>query len=248
MKIRYISDIHLEFINPNKIEKYLKRIEPNKDDIYVCAGDIGDPYKYHYDIFMKYMSKNFKKVFVIAGNHEYYNNDKDINETDEYLDEYFKRYDNISYLNNSYEYYEGYCIIGTTLWSKITNPQYEINDVKRIRNFDYIEYNRLNKKCVKFLEETVNINTKCIIITHHMPSSSLINEKYRTPNMLPYSQWFYSNMDNFIEKNKDKILCWIYGHTHMPSEEMINDIQFICNPIGYPNENKDNNYNKSINI
>ena len=64
MKIRYISDIHLEFINPNKIEKYLKRIEPNKDDIYVCAGDIGDPYKYHYDIFMKYMSKNFKKVFL----------------------------------------------------------------------------------------------------------------------------------------------------------------------------------------
>ena len=55
--------------------------------------------------------------------------------------------------------------------------------------------------------------------------------------MEPYNQWFYCNMDNVIETQKDKIECWIYGHTHTPSNIKINSIPFLCNPIGYPNEN-----------
>ena len=70
-----------------------------------------------------------------------------------------------------------------------------------------------------------------------MPSSSLIDIKYKTPKMLPYNQWFYCNMDEFIEMNRNKIKCWIYGHTHTPSSVIIHDIPFVCNPIGYPNEN-----------
>jgi hypothetical protein len=63
---------------------------------------------------------------------------------------YFKKFDNISFLNNTYEYYEKYCFIGTTLWSKIINSNYEINDVYRIPNFDYIICNRLNMINVDF--------------------------------------------------------------------------------------------------
>jgi hypothetical protein len=49
-------------------------------------------------------------------------------------------------------------------------------------------------------------------------------------------------MDELIETNKDKIKCWIYGHTHMPSNVIINDIPFLSNPIGYPNENVNVNF------
>ena len=189
---------------------------------------------------MKYISHNFKKTFVIAGNHEYYNisKSKSMEETNTFLHTYFKKFDNISFLDNNYEHYENHCFIGTTLWSKITNPIYKINDVYNIPNFDYIKYNRLNMLSIDFLKETLNNNNNnCIVITHHVPSNSLIDIKYKTYKMLPYNQWFYCDLDNLIKKNNDKIKCWIYGHTHSISNTKINEIPFLCNPIGYINEN-----------
>jgi predicted phosphohydrolase len=73
MKLRYLSDLHLEFIKPNKLKHFINKIPHGKDEICILAGDIGNPYKSNYDTFMKFMSENFKKTFIIAGNHEYYN-------------------------------------------------------------------------------------------------------------------------------------------------------------------------------
>lgn len=249
MKIRYFSDLHLEFIKPNKIEHLIRKIPSGRcNEVCVLAGDIGNPYQSNYDIFMSYISKNFIKSFVIAGNHEYYNKTKTITETNLFLKEYFQQYDNITFLDNSYENYNGFCFIGTTLWSKITNPQYEINDVYSIPNFDYIQYNRLNMLSVDFLEDTLQNNDNCVIITHHLPSDSLTDVKYKTQKMRPYNQWFYCDMNEFIEKNNDKIKCWIYGHTHTPSNKIIKEIPFLCNPIGYPNENHNINFERNITL
>jgi predicted phosphohydrolase len=248
INIRYLSDLHLEFIKPNKIEKFIKKIPCSVDEICILAGDIGNPYQLNYDIFMKFISKNFKKTFVISGNHEYYNKTKTIQETNEFMKNYFNNFDNISFLNNNYEIYDNYCFIGTTLWSKITNPQYEINDIIKIPNFNYIEYNKLNMLSIDFLEHTLENNENCIVITHHVPSYSLIDIKYKTQDILPYNQWFYCNMDNLIETKGHKIKCWIYGHTHTPSNLIINEIPFLCNPIGYPNENKNLNFLSTITI
>lgn len=246
MKIRYLSDLHLEFIKPNKIEKFIKNIPCGIDEICILAGDIGNPYTDNYDIFMKFINNNFKKTFVITGNHEYYNKIKTIEETNNYLTEYFTQFENISFLNNQYEYYNNYCFVGTTLWSKITNPIYEINDVYSIPNLDYIKYNRLNMLCVDFLEDALQNNDNCIVITHHVPSNSLIDSKYKTQTMMPYNQWFYCDMDEFIESNKEKIKCWIFGHTHTPSNNIINGIPFLCNSIGYPNENSKLDFQTNI--
>ena len=246
MKVRYFSDLHLEFIKPNKIEKFIRKIPSGIDEICILAGDIGNPYQKNYDIFMNFISKNFKKTFYIAGNHEYYNTKKTIQETNEFMEGYFQKFNNISFLNNNYEIYNNYCFIGTTLWSKITNPKYEINDVHRIHNFDYIQYNKLNMLCVDFLQDALQKNENCIVITHHMPSSSLIDVKYKTQEMMPYNQWFYCNMDDLIETNVNKIKYWIYGHTHTSSNVIINNISFLCNPIGYPNENSILDFQKSF--
>ena len=246
--IRYLSDLHLEFIKPNELEQFIKEIFDGKTEICVLAGDIGNPYQTNYDIFMEFISKNFKKTFVIAGNHEYYNKTKTISETNEYMTIYFQKFNNISFLNNSYEIYENYCFIGTILWSNITNPNYKINDMFYIPNFDYIEYNRLNRLCIDFLQNTLENNDLCIVITHHVPSYSLIDIKYKNKNMLPYNQWFYCDMDELIETKGNKIKCWIYGHTHTPSNVMINGIPFLCNPIGYPNENVNSNFRLMVEI
>ena len=197
---------------------------------------------------MNFISKNFKKTFVISGNHEYYNKTKSIEETNDFLKKYFQKFNNISFLNNTYENYEGVCFVGTTLWSKITNPKYEINDVYYIPNFDYIQYNRLNMLSVDFLEDALKNNEHCVIITHHIPSNDLIDVKYKTYEMIPYNQWFYCNMDDFIKLNGNKIKCWIYGHTHISSNVIINKIPFLCNPIGYPGENTYLDFEKTITI
>lgn len=237
MKIKYLSDIHLEFYNPNKIARFVELIKPDPECILVLAGDIGYPNSTSYDIFMNYVNNNFKKVFVIAGNHEFYKQELEINGTLEKLLEYFKKFNNITFLNNSIENYEGYNFVGTILWSKITQPFYTINDTKMIKNLNIENYNNLNKVCVDFLEEKIKDLDNVIIITHHMPSYSLINDKYKKGDVDNYNQWFYSDMDKFIEQNKDKIKCWFYGHTHSANISKIHDVTFLCNPIGYPGEN-----------
>ena len=78
-----------------------------------------------------------------------------------------------------------------------------------------------------------------------MPSNTLIDIKYEDS---PYNQWFYSNMDNLIKEKKDKIKCWIYGHTHTPSFKIIEGTPFLCNPIGYPNENLNSDFQKTFSI
>ena len=251
MLIRCLSDLHLELLRPDKLYNFIQQIIPNKQQICILAGDIGNPYSKNYDIFMKHMDYGFKKTFVITGNHEYYNNKKTIEETNDFLKTYFVKYPNISFLNNSYEIYDNVCFVGTTLWSRITDPTFEINDTYSIKNLNYIKYNAMNQDAISFLEETISTistNTDTFIITHHVPSPSLIDIKYKTPKMLPYNQWFYSDMDKFIEKNKDKIKCWVYGHTHTPSHTLKYNIPFVCNPIGYLNENDNSDFNKTIEI
>jgi predicted phosphohydrolase len=244
MKLRYFSDLHLEFIKPKDLERYIEKIPSGMDEICILAGDIGNPYQANYDRFMEFISQHFKHAFVIPGNHEYYFHS--INETNSFLTFYFQKFDNICLLNNSYEHYEGCCFVGTTLWSHVTNPSYKINDVYRIIDFDYIQYNRLNRMSVDFLEDALDKNENIIVITHHVPSSSLIDMKYLTPAMRPYNQWFYCDLDELIVSKKRKITAWFYGHTHTPSATTLHGIPFLCNPMGYPGENRFLDFQKNI--
>lgn len=244
--IRYLSDLHLEFIKPKKIDAFLRKIPTGKDEICILAGDIGNPYQSNYTTFMRFISANFKQTFVIAGNHEYYNETKSMSQINMQLKQYFAQFDNICFLDNSIEYYDGFCFIGTTLWSKITDPRYAINDVYSILHFDHIKYNKLNTECVQFLDDALQHNDNCIVITHHMPLKSLIHEKYKTTKMAPYNQWFYCDMHELIKRHQSKIKCWIYGHTHTPSNIRVNEISFLCNPIGYPNENSNVDFGASF--
>lgn len=239
MQITYLSDLHLEFIKEHKLEKKLKNIKINKNGICVCAGDIGYPESKNYDIFMIYLSNNFKKIFVIAGNHEYYNKHYNVYGMKNILKKYFEKFNNITFLDNTYEYYEGYYFIGITLWSRVINNDYSINDLTNIYEMSYEQYNKLNNECIEYLTYILNIiNDKCIVISHHVPLLELIEKKYKTDEYEKYNQWFYNDLFDLLNFYKNKIKIWIYGHTHIQSIKLINNILFMCCPSGYPGENK----------
>lgn len=251
MILRYLSDLHLECLTIDEVNSIIREIESEKstsDEVCILAGDIGNLHFSlpNYNTFMSFINRYFSKTFVIPGNHEYY--DSSIEEMNQRMKDYFKPFKSITFLNNTYEYYKGYCFIGSVLWSKVTDNGYNISDLKRIHKMNHKEYNRLNKECVTFLEETVSNYKNCVVITHHMPSSDLLDKKYKTFHHIPYNQWFYCNMDEFIRTHKNHITCWIYGHTHTPSTQVINGIHMLCNPKGYPDENATSRYNKKFSL
>ena len=74
MKIQYMSDLHLEFMDNSR---FIKNNEFEvKGDILVLAGDsfyLQDTIVPHYR-FWNWASKNFRQVLLVPGNHEFYGN------------------------------------------------------------------------------------------------------------------------------------------------------------------------------
>jgi len=246
MKIRYMSDLHLEFLRSPLPAAYLQEIRPGPDEVCILAGDIGDPYSPNYLQLMRYMSANFKRTYLIAGNHEYYNNGRSIAATTAYLVELFKQFTNVRFLNNEVDLYEGFVFVGTTLWSHIADPRYTINDVTQIRGLDVAAYNKLNAVCVDFLRSLGQ--ERLVVITHHVPSRRLIKQEYLEGRFAPYNQWFYCDLDEFIRDAGNRIVAWFYGHTHSAGATRLDHVPFFCNPIGYPRENVDVDFNKTVEI
>jgi predicted phosphodiesterase len=251
MKIQYISDIHLEILCP----KDLKNFTPIENiDVLCICGDLGYPSSLSYKKFLIQCSKYWKKVFLIAGNHEYYNKNKyemlSIEQNKEYIMNIIKDNNlfNITFLDNIYEDYNGYRFVGTTLWSKLPeNPTKKINDFNCIKDMTVEKYNKFHKDSVKLIEEIIedSKDLPIIMLTHHIPSYTLIDEKYKTPTMEPYNMYFASELDYLI---KPPIKLWLYGHTHSESDTIINGVRLCCNPGGYPYENVGKDFNKVIEI
>ena len=185
MRFQFISDIHLELLNKPQIKRITQMIQ-KRAEIMVLAGDIGNPFHPNYFEFLQLMSDKFTKIFLIAGNHEYYKNK--IQPTKQKITQLFP---NISFLDNSTEIYENYNWIGTTQWSHISNINYEINDTTMIPKMTIPLYNSLHVESKLFLQESLNASiNKSIVITHHLPFTQLIDDNYKTYPMSNYSRRF----------------------------------------------------------
>lgn len=260
MRIQYFSDIHLEFFkNINHIKILLLKINKCANTC-VIPGDIGYPFDPNYKYFLENISKIFTNIIIIHGNHEYYQlgeyqKNKTIKEIKEKTIDICSKIPNIYFLDNSYidlpntETGQNVRFIGSTLWSNIYLPSFMVNDKSNIDEFTMENNNSWYKENKKFIEETVNKSKDidCVLVTHHLPSFSLINEKFLTGPYQYYNQCFASNCENLI---KPPIKAWIFGHTHIKTNKKINDVQCVCNPIGYPGENEESeiNYNEIIEI
>jgi predicted phosphohydrolase len=218
--LQYISDIHLEYsVGFPKI--------PVKGETLALLGDIGNPFRDNYREFLKYASSNWDSVFLLTGNHEYWNLQKDKynrNDVDNKIRDIITQFPNITFLNNNKYEFSNYTILGTTLWSCI-------NKVSSKKMGD--DTISCHNNSVKWLESQIDASDKKIIVlSHHLPSYKLIIDKYRKNRYVPYHDRFASHLDYLM---RDPIKVWLCGHSHSVNEMNINGVHCAINAYGYLN-------------
>lgn len=259
MSIQIVSDLHLEF-RGNKFSGLITPSAPILGllgDICVC-GTTND-YNIFKD-FIKYISKKFEYILFITGNHEYYSDkkathDDTINGINKKIKSYFKKYDNIFFLNNDSIKIElkgkKYIFIGSTLWSHIPNDikprvcklmndysTIRIEENGEIRLFNIDDMTKLHNTAVKYIKKAIK---KCkpdetiILLTHHKPII--------TKDLSDIYTYAYETdlTHNIIKK---PVILAAHGHTHEHMNLLINDVRIISNPKGYPGQKT--NFNKSL--
>ena len=228
--IQYVSDVH---VSKNRIPK----IDPVSDTLLI-AGDIGNPNGVPVQTFLQETSKKFKKVIVVAGNHDY--NCGALFNASSYNNHY-KSFENmcdaydITLLNNNVcELSDDIVIVGSTLWSQPRIPTKFITDNKTLVNV----YNHLHmhNNSLKFINNAIMRynDKKIVMLTHYVPSHKLIEDKYKGDK---YNSLFASDLDYLIN---NPIVAWICGHTHSVTEMQINDVYCGINAYGYKHENEGN--------
>jgi predicted phosphohydrolase len=234
MQIQFISDIHDDYpiINP-----YC--------DYIALLGDIGDPFTKEYEDFIDQLATKFKKVFVIAGNHEYYYRVMD--DVNNKINQICSSNINVYFLNNSSIEVEGILFVGSTLWSKIDIvTAYRTNDFKCIRTskkkfLDVPTYLQLHKDSVAFIEHEVSKGLPTIVLTHYAPILEMNGKFISSPLRSAYS----SNLD-YIKGN---IRAWLSGHTRQNLSIMKEGVIYASNCKGFSKYGCDNfDPNKSITI
>ncbi|ELR14992.1 Ser/Thr phosphatase family superfamily protein [Acanthamoeba castellanii str. Neff] len=132
VRFQLVSDLHLEF--PGCLDK-LPHIPANAP-ILCLLGDIGYPNKANYRAYLLEQADRFEHVLVVAGNHEYYNQES-VQHADRLIDEICAERDNLHYLNKRSVRVGDVLFLGCTLWpyippESISKVWTMCNDYRRI--------------------------------------------------------------------------------------------------------------------
>lgn len=169
MKIKIVSDLHLEF-------SYTEIPNTESADVLILSGDIAIAEYLHkypqndpvvndpsfvmkagsrrhlaklFRNFFEYCSREYPQVIYVAGNHEFY--DGKFHQALDYLKEETEQFKNIHFLENSTVLLDNIAFIGATLWTDMNrgdpltkySVQTSISDYTAIRN-DRYNFRRLS--------------------------------------------------------------------------------------------------------
>lgn len=277
MKVKLVSDLHLEFSDleiPNDgcdililagdilIADYLYRY-PNpelvtrKNDLY------GPKYRaYYFRKFLERVSLTFKHVIFIAGNHEFYNGKffKSI----QVLKDYCKEFKNIHYLENETLDIEHVTFVGCTLWTSMGNANplviYQstksMNDYAVIRN-DEAGHRRVrpmdtimrHRKSLKFIEDAVANFDSTLGRKLCVITHHAPSFKSSPPEYINSltTGAYCTELGNYIAYNP-QIAYWFHGHTHHAQDYVIGDTRIVCNPRGYQSRSGSENTGFNLNL
>lgn len=241
-RIQIVSDVHLEFHS----KKSIPTITPCAPFL-ALLGDIGKPFTEQYRQFIQTQSKQFEKVFVVMGNHEYYNSNFTAEVTLERTREILSAFDNVFLLERDAHELDDCVLLGCTLWSSITPyAAYALNDFNKIYIYDsnkikrqltreiYLKWHHrdvtwLEKEIYKWKTMEEEDRKRVVVLTHHAPLEVMSGEYQGSP----VSSGFTSSLDHMFEP---PVVAFANGHVHSNCDVELNGIRCVSNAMGYPGE------------
>ena len=233
MKIRVLSDLHLEFAGWTP--------PPVDADVVVLAGDI------HVGVRgLEWARQQFPTlpIIYVVGNHEFYGGQLQqvsaaLRETADGLD--------IHMLDAGELLIGGTRFLGATLWTDFAlygvgpRLQQSMNDAREaITDFRVIRFGpselfspeharEMHLAQVKWLEGKLieEFDGPTVVVTHFLPHRRSIHPKYEGDRFNP---GFASDLAHVVGP---PVSLWIHGHTHESMDYLVNGTRVVCNPRGY---------------
>ncbi|KAJ5364587.1 uncharacterized protein N7496_010300 [Penicillium cataractarum] len=239
-----LSDLHLE-IN----QQYLSLGIPVRAKHLILAGDIGRLVDYdNYRDFLQKQTDRFELVFLVLGNHAFYN---EIFATGlanaRQLEQEPCLNGRLAILHRtSYDVPESnVTILGCTLWSKVPVDakeivQSKIQDFKKIQDWTIDDHNTSHETDLAWLlSEIQSLQTQSknqkqkrsiLIMTHHAPSLQNTSSPQHANN--PWSSAFATDILSKIS-DVSSVKAWVFGHTHYSTEFRERGVRVLANQRGY---------------
>ena len=261
MKISYLSDIHLEFLDWPDFSK------ESGGDVLLLAGDITTAamirsYRTDKDArkHSKYLSK-FKKdlidkydaVYMVIGNHEHYNSI--FKNTKQELLDGFAKHDltKIRILDNDTVKLYDWTLVGATLWTDFNRAdpftmfavEKGMNDFRLIGKEDVSDMNYFNRTSNRKIDAQFildeHYNSLTYIYDVAKSSDKVIVMTHHAPTCKSLNTEhsgqsldyaYFSDLSDFILVNPS-IKYWVHGHTHMSVDYMVGGCRVLSNQRGY---------------
>lgn len=252
---QYISNIHLEKFNFNTLEEDIKTIITPKAPYLIISGNLVTfDCMGRLDLFFDFYSNFYDKIIYVLGNYEFHNSNLGIDKTIIFYREYIRKYNwkrrgiglgskKILFLEQELIIFNNIHIIGFTLWSKLNSTtSKDANNFIKSKDQVMItgeDIDNIHIKSVIWLVNTlrdINQNLPVLVVSHYIPSFSLIDDKnVKSPFFLESA----SNLDNII-KSHSNIINWILGHPFSVENEILNQTLFLSsNYENFENEKND---------
>ncbi|HGL4260267.1 metallophosphoesterase [Burkholderia dolosa] len=254
MKVRVLSDLHLESNQPDAIAHA-------DADLVVLAGDI-----HNHAEGLRWAAETFDPavpVIYVPGNHEYYNGEFGALETA--MRDAARAIDHVHYLNNDVyvDPQRRFRVLGTTLWADFTlfgaddaSVARAIDAAQRVmldfkgliqvtwphdavlhratgkaeRDFTPADAISLHRQSRAWLEAQLAapFAGRTIVVTHHAPHVRSLAPRYAQDAA---SAGFVTALPTLVRPPVD---LWIHGHTHTSFDYVADGgTRVVCNPRGY---------------
>jgi Icc-related predicted phosphoesterase len=239
MKIRILSDLHLEYSH-----QHPPLLLPATDaDIVVLAGDIDNGTRA-----IDWAEEAFtdRIVLYVPGNHEYY--EADLQPAAAALKSRAQRSANVRLLDNEEITIDGVRFLGSTLWTDFallgsrSIDQVMAQSLKYVVDFRKIRMGSgfltprqtvdLHREAVVFLQDRLArpFSGKTVVITHHAPHPNSVHPRWKGN---PVNAAFVSDLTRLMGKP----VLWFHGHTHDSFDFTIHGTRVVANPMGYRTSN-----------
>lgn len=276
MKIKLVSDLHLEFSDidvPND----------NNYDVLLLGGDIMIAQDMHdhseksvrigtmieslgrrqetaqrFRDFLKRCSLQFPHVVYIAGNHEFYHGKYP--DAFDYLREECAKFPNVYFLEMETKEINDVVFVGCTLWTDMNKGdpltlhacENYMNDYRVVRNSSR-NYARLSPTDTATRHKQ---SLKFIKDTVEADASKkYVVVGHHSPSKLSTKPRYaddhlingaYSSDLSEFILDHPQIKLWTHGHTHHFFDYLIGETRIVCNPRGYEGYEEDSGWDRNI--